>query len=565
MAEKRGAPLAQAPNSPTRYQRGIFPEDARVSGVGRAIDLPVQALNPYPLNVETGERELAVPGLFEGIAALGRGTAEAIRNPVSTAQQAVEGIGGFLQEQMRASSIRPGQMVTDEEGMMRQATSDELSAALDPTLGGTFAAPLVTRGALGGLEGLMPEAGVVSIFAPASKLMGIEPSRYDAFLDLRLKGADDNVIFQETGIFPGDDNKLRFEIDDSNARFTGQVRKNVFDRIELGGIPSHFEPEAKLGDILDHEELYKFYPEAKNIPVKDVPLFSFGVLGSFDPESGLMRVRKTTGEKTDLEGALNETEKILLHELQHYVQFKHDMNIGGAKKQFIPEGYDTIKSYVSTEIEQLKNVFREAGENPAAYDNLARNLEFVDQINLREATEGLDPDIDRFTIRDRARVQERIDVARDLLGEKQFNELVDLQQANNLLLDIDRRAQNNYKRLSGEGEARLVEARKDMTAEERAEKRPPTIEEFLKEEGVKGEPLREVAGEFSQQKADELKTLDGILEEARKLAKYAPENNTQKFRYGGIVTVPARGRDGIVDVIRKYRRERIKDGTPSTY
>jgi hypothetical protein len=162
MAEKRGAPLAQAPNSPTRYQRGIFPEDARVSGVGRAIDLPVQALNPYPLNVETGERELAVPGLFEGIAAFGRGTADAIRNPVSTAQQAVEGIGGFLQEQMRASSIRPGQMVTDEEGMMRQATADELSAALDPTLGGTFAAPLVTRGALGGLEGLMPEAGADS-------------------------------------------------------------------------------------------------------------------------------------------------------------------------------------------------------------------------------------------------------------------------------------------------------------------------------------------------------------------------------------------------------------------
>jgi len=161
MAEKRGAPLAQAPNSPTRYQRGIFPEDARVSDVGRAIDLPVQALNPYPLNVETGERELAVPGLFEGIAAFGRGTAEAIRNPVSTAQQAVEGIGGFLQEQMRISGIRPGQLVIGEDGEMRQATAEDLSA-LDPTLGGTFAAPLITRGAVGGLEGLMPEAGVLT-------------------------------------------------------------------------------------------------------------------------------------------------------------------------------------------------------------------------------------------------------------------------------------------------------------------------------------------------------------------------------------------------------------------
>lgn len=155
--------MAQVPNSQTRYERGIFPEGMPISGVSRAVELGVEALNPYPLNVETGQRELAVPGLFEGIAALGRGTAEAIRSPVSTAQQGIEALGGFLQEQMRASGIRPGQLVTGEDGEMRQATAEELSAALDPTLGGTFAAPLITRGAVGGLEGLMPEAGVLTM------------------------------------------------------------------------------------------------------------------------------------------------------------------------------------------------------------------------------------------------------------------------------------------------------------------------------------------------------------------------------------------------------------------
>jgi hypothetical protein len=56
-------------------------------------------------------------------------------------------------------------------------------------------------------------------------------------------------------------------------------------------------------------------------------------------------------------------------------------------------------------------------------------------------------------------VQERIDVARDLLGEKQCNELVDVcnKQSQFAFRAVDRRAQNNYKRLFlVEGESRLV-------------------------------------------------------------------------------------------------------------
>jgi hypothetical protein len=247
MAEKRGAPLAQAPNSPTRYQRGIFPEDARVSGVGRAIDLPVQALNPYPLNVETGERELAVPGLFEGIAALGRGTAEAIRNPVSTAQQAVEGIGGFLQEQMRASSIRPGQMVTDEEGMMRQATSDELSAALDPTLGGTFAAPLVTRGALGGLEGLMPEAGtLMSLGKP------VQGRRTIGFSETNRFSPETEVYRFQTKADVGEG--TTYDVLELNVPFVSRPANHVAANVKTGPVSlKDYQALIRESDLLPEE------------------------------------------------------------------------------------------------------------------------------------------------------------------------------------------------------------------------------------------------------------------------------------------------------------------------
>lgn len=144
-----------------RYERGFLtPEqESRAIGLTRGVEGIAELLNPLPRNLETGQRELAVP---QGLQALGQAAQAVYQDPIGTAQSAGEAVSGFLEEQMQASAIRPGQMVMGEDGQMRQATSEELSSALDPTLGGTFAAPLIARGAVGGLEGLMPEAGVLT-------------------------------------------------------------------------------------------------------------------------------------------------------------------------------------------------------------------------------------------------------------------------------------------------------------------------------------------------------------------------------------------------------------------
>ena len=112
------------------------------------------------------------------------------------------------------------------------------------------------------------------------------------------------------------DGKPRFEISDAGARVKS-VKDIAYDfsMFMKGGGKS---TEA-LGDILDHPELYKNYPEAENVLVRLAPGVSGG---SFNP-----------GKNTISVGYDPETGKIdretLLHEVQHWVQGKEGFARGG--------------------------------------------------------------------------------------------------------------------------------------------------------------------------------------------------------------------------------------------
>jgi len=544
MAEKQNETPSPVPKSRTNFA-GLFPEDMPISGVSRAFEGVAEGIGvqttPQGRSINFSESPLR------------KGIESVVSDPMGALRGAGQAVSGMLEEQMQASSIRPNEMVREADGTMRQATAGELSATLDPTLGGTFAAPLAIRTAREGIGALAPEPGTAPIFGSADRA----PARRNAAMELKRQGASDEEVFQKTGVFPADDNKLRFEIDDSEAKFTGQVTKNDYGHIVLEDVS--LSNEIKLGDVLDHPELYKYYPDAKDIPLRDTPLFQFFTEGSFDPETGLMRVKKYTGKK-DLEQALSGTESTLLHELQHYVQYKHDMNTGGNKGQFLPEGYEELRRYVDSEKNDYDNVLRSAEENPFNYRRLPKDLETVEEFEYRKAMGEIDPEIDRFSIEDYNKAKERVDVATDVLGENQFNDYVDTLRAKDLLEDIDFRASNNYKRLSGEVEARVVQDRRGMTAEQRAAQRPPTSQEFLEQEKIKGDPLTEKQGEISAEKRKELKALEDVFEQARKTVNYDPSTTTKKFRDGGIVALGPRPKSrGLEDVIRKYRREGLMD------
>ena len=603
MAEKQGAPSAPAP----KYERGFLtPEqEKKVSLLGLGgVEGIAELLNPYPMNVETGERELAAPGLFEGIASAGKAISGAIKDPVGTYEKVSPALEQIGDRMMQAPGLVPGQMAF-VDGELRPLTSDEvvqerIESGMDPTVALTGAAPVAARAARAGIAGMIPEPGVVSLFGSAERV----PERQAAALKLKAEGVPEQKIFEQTGVFYGDDGLLRFEIDDRKAKFKGKFSVDDDGYITFDSIPQNtglefFDDVTKqkrvtLGDVLDHEELFKYYPEAKDIPIRDVPMFSTS-MGAFDPIDEVLMINKRGGDVSS-EEAVKEIENTILHELQHYLQYKHDFDTGGAKAQFLPKDYDSVRGYVSNELESLDNILEGKGVDPSGSYRLESDMSTIAEIDKRIATQGpLDPEIDKFTIEDYTAAKDRVNNFRYAFDDqKQFEEYLNLLESEDLLRSIDAEAFNAYKRLSGEVEARQVEFRKDFPTEKEvaagaddySKLKPFSATDFIAMERQEVDPRligeaipSSASGNRSQEYYVVTNSIKDKFQQALDRAGYSEQKainkadriegfdygmddrSVQKFRGGGIVKArpPVRGNSGIVDVIRKYRREGLMD------
>jgi len=105
---------------------------------------------------------------------------------------------------------------------------------------------------------------------------------------------------KQTGWFLGEDNKWRFEIDDSAAS------------LAKGGVQRLHDMEAsKLPQLLQHEEVYAQYPLLKNINVQIEKNPKYA--GRYDPETKTMFINPNA--------SADEILKTVLHETQHIIQF----------------------------------------------------------------------------------------------------------------------------------------------------------------------------------------------------------------------------------------------------
>ena len=140
----------------------------------------------------------------------------------------------------------------------------------------------------------------------------------------------------------GKDNLLRFEIDDSKSKvqpknLTYHKRKELKNQIfsghdyEAEGFMSPYDPAytdsqekmySTLEDVLDHPDLFKHYPELKDMPVVVDTDIESGTLGYFDREIGLVAVAEKVANDPDF---LRDT---LLHEIQHAIQGIEDFTRG---------------------------------------------------------------------------------------------------------------------------------------------------------------------------------------------------------------------------------------------
>ncbi len=108
-------------------------------------------------------------------------------------------------------------------------------------------------------------------------------------------------------IFEGVDSKPRFEIGDQNAKF---MSKSQLD--ELANRNADQVYQGKLSDVLQHDELYRNYPELKNTDV----YYDAGVRdyygAEYDPETNEITLGAGLTDEQIKEG--------ILHEIQHAIQ-----------------------------------------------------------------------------------------------------------------------------------------------------------------------------------------------------------------------------------------------------
>ena len=273
--------------------------------------------------------------------------------------------------------------------------------------------------------------------------------------EMERQGVAMQTIFRETGWFTGADGKWRFEIDDSGARYD--------PRNQEGAVPGQ-----TLADFLQHDELFKNYPQLRKTQVRFEDL-GRGLLGSYS---------RSTDTITLNESLRDAPEDVLVHEIQHAVQMAEGFAQGANEKFWsrqIESGYDSRTEAQRREAKRLWNEFYKIRDEEPEFFSDMMDLAAIEPTVPRgrvnwETLEQIEEDPPEW---------KRYDQMRDSLEEKygdtrvwDFQDLrYKIKQAE---LNNGRTAAELYYDTAGEVEARDAAARRTLSAEERRNRMPDT-------------------------------------------------------------------------------------------
>lgn len=347
---------------------------------------------------------------------------------------------------------------------------------------------------------------------------------------LEMQGVDPETIRQETGWFRGADELWRFEIDDSGMEYDregnmrGAVdRRRSYEResrawerleetvsdeewellrqylaemprgrsggtererslyqeleqrvgepftqwaTERTGRPSGGSEGGMLADFIRHDELFRNYPQLKNMPLRFESLGS-GLMGVYD------------GTEVVLSDTLRDApEETLIHEVQHAIQRAEGFASGANPRYWerqLQSGYDGRTAEKRREAAELWEQYYSIRDNEPEF--------FQAMVDL----DAMAPDVPRGEINwdTLEQVQEdppewqRYDAAREAAEEKYGDtkvwDFIDLRyRLKQAELTSDRSAYDLYRDTAGEIEARDAAARRTMTEEQRRRIRPNT-------------------------------------------------------------------------------------------
>ena len=330
------------------------------------------------------------------------------------------------------------------------------------------------------------------------------------------RGVDSETIRQKTGWFKSYDGKWRTEIDDSKAKIDkGNAYKKVkaqydaendnIEKLLKQGILTEARAEKlrqlneeelreytdqgkgvfELQDVLRHDDLFRAYPAFRTLTVEYKTLKD-GVRGQYNRENGSIEINNKLSSRDEL--------STLLHEIQHLIQseegFARGSNLIEAEAAIeddtralrkeasakMHEAREAVESYIDSYIQkhfprahEIKKLYG------GSYDGFPAVLEayyyaLTEMNNKGEFTE--DRSVADAIMESARSKYKRFDPA----VFSRIDELTDAyKKAATDFTNVRKNAETpfqRYQRTAGEVEARDVQSRMDMTAEERRSTRP---------------------------------------------------------------------------------------------
>ncbi|MDD5170661.1 MAG: hypothetical protein PHN75_17735, partial [Syntrophales bacterium] len=146
-------------------------------------------------------------------------------------------------------------------------------------------------------------------------------------VELETQGVPVPAIWEKTGWLKGIEDKWRFEIDDRDAKLAPIPKWEKRATVEPGDflIKEQWE-HVTLKEVLDHPELYKYYPQLKEIRIEVDK--NAGGKGEFTEATNTITIhpeRLVSRERVKI---------TLFHEIQHAIQAIEGFSRGGSPQEF---------------------------------------------------------------------------------------------------------------------------------------------------------------------------------------------------------------------------------------
>ena len=343
---------------------------------------------------------------------------------------------------------------------------------------------------------------------------------------------DAKAIKMATGWERGTDGKWRYETGDAKIKDTIELDGKTFKRYDEDMLWT----SGKLGDVVDAPELFKAYPELKNVRIEtDTILNDMPSNGGYDPRTNAITIHSDD---------LKYQNSILNHEIQHAIQHIEGFEAGGSAEN-VRERIQQVIDNSSDEVGYARERLREwADLNAMAAMLDVAYRKFVGSGNEWERAKAVEIYWDAInTIEDNDKAELVInyphdktprevaesgylvdDVIRELnrLADETRREIpdgnIDTMREVDRLVDAlkDKTDFELYKSIAGEVEARNTEKRMGMTEEERRASLASETEDVAREDQIllrQGDIMRSEAAATPLKGDEALTALDSIFGE----------------------------------------------------